>query len=227
MTDALIRIGYRGGTVEVARLKPDASSFAVVGPQTSGEVGRTYFLLGVDHILGGRDHLLFVFALTLLIRNGWTLVKTITAFTVAHSITLAGASLGCFSRPQRPVKPTIALSIAFVASELIKIRPDERRLSERYPWVVAFLFGLLHCFGFAGALNEIGLPQSEVTLSLLAFNLGVGAGQLGFVAMVLIVLKAAGALFPMPRTLARQGAAYMVGTAAMLWLIPRIAGLAT
>ncbi|MFS2176876.1 HupE/UreJ family protein [Rhizobium pisi] len=226
MTEALVRIEYVNGETEVVRLMPDAPSFVVAGALTTLEVARTYFSLGVDHILSGFDHLLFVLALMLLIRNRWTLLETITAFTAAHSITLAGASLGYFSLPQKPVEATIALSIAFVASELIKMKPGERRLSESYPWVVAFVFGLLHGFGFAGALKEIGLPQSDVPLSLLMFNLGVEAGQLIFVAAVLVVLRAAGALSTIQPAPARQFGAYIIGTAAMLWLVSRIAGLA-
>ncbi len=225
MTEALVRIEYENGDTEVVRLMPDAPSFTVAGAQTSIEVAQTYFLLGIDHILSGLDHLLFVLALMLLIRDRWMLVKTITAFTVAHSITLAGASLGYFSLPQKPVEATIALSIAFVASELIKMKPSERRLSESYPWVVALAFGLLHGFGFAGALMEIGLPQSDVPLSLLTFNLGVEAGQLIFVAAVLVVLRAAGTLSMIRPAPARQFGAYIIGTAAMLWLVSRIAGL--
>jgi hydrogenase/urease accessory protein HupE len=227
MTDALVRIEYATGDTEVARLLPEAPTFVAVGTQTGLEVARTYFLLGVDHILSGLDHLLFVLALMLLIRDRWMLVKTITAFTVAHSITLAGASLGYFSLPQAPVEATIALSIAFVASELVKTKPDERRLSEGYPWIVAFAFGLLHGFGFAGALKEVGLPRSDVPLSLLTFNLGVEAGQLIFVTGALILLKAAGALVRIPPAPARLISAYAIGTAAMLWLVPRVAGLAT
>ncbi|MBB4440674.1 MULTISPECIES: HupE/UreJ family protein [Rhizobium] len=226
MTEALVRIEYENGDTEVVRLMPDAPSFTAAGAQTSFEFARTYFLLGVDHILSGLDHLLFVLAIMLLIRDRWMLVKTITAFTIAHSITLAGASLGYFSLPQKPVEATIALSIAFVASELIKMKPGERRLSESYPWVVAFAFGLLHGFGFAGALMEIGLPQSDVPLSLLTFNLGVEAGQLIFVAAALVVLRAAGALSTIEPAPARQFGAYIIGTAAMLWLVSRIAGLA-
>lgn len=226
MTEALVRIEYESGDTEVVRLLPDAPSFVAAGAQTSLEVAQTYFLLGVDHILSGLDHLLFVLALMLLIRDRWMLVKTITAFTVAHSITLAGASLGYFSLPQKPVEATIALSIAFVASELIKMKPGERRLSESYPWVVAFAFGLLHGFGFAGALKEIGLPQSDMPLSLLTFNLGVEAGQLVFVGAVLTATWIASAVVLVRPALMRLGAAYMIGTAAMVWLIPRIASLA-
>jgi hydrogenase/urease accessory protein HupE len=222
MTDALVRIEYLDGSPEIVRLKPESPSFVVKGAQTGWEVTHTYFRLGVDHILSGLDHLLFVFALILLIRDRWMLIKTITAFTLAHSITLAGASLGYFSLPQKPVEATIALSIAFVASELIKIKPGERRLSEAYPWVVAFAFGLLHGFGFAGALKEIGLPQSDVPLALLTFNLGVEAGQLLFVATVLVLFMCVNAVVKVPLAPARLSAAYLIGTAAMLWFVARL-----
>ncbi|MEW9808262.1 HupE/UreJ family protein [Mesorhizobium sp. ZMM04-5] len=225
MTDVLVRIEYATGDAEVKRLLPDSPSFVAAGTQTGLEVAGTYFLLGVDHILSGLDHLLFVLALMLLIRDRWMLLKTITAFTIAHSITLAGAALGYFSLPQAPVEATIALSIAFVASELVKSRPGERRLSEAYPWVVAFAFGLLHGFGFAGALKEIGLPQSDVPLSLLTFNLGVEAGQLIFVAGALVLWKAVQALAELPIERLRLFGAYAIGTAAMVWLVPRLAAL--
>lgn len=225
LTEALVRIEYATGDIEVARLLPDRPRFVAAGTQTSIEVARTYFLFGVDHILSGFDHLLFVLALILLIRNRWMLLKTITAFTIAHSITLAGASLGYFSLPQRPVEATIALSIAFVARELAKTKPGERRLSESYPWLVAFAFGLLHGFGFAGALKETGLPQSDVPLSLLTFNLGVEAGQLIFVAAILVLFRIGAALVALPPAPTRRLGAYVIGTASMLWLVPRIAGL--
>ncbi|RUW51506.1 HupE/UreJ family protein [Mesorhizobium sp. M8A.F.Ca.ET.208.01.1.1] len=224
LTDALIHITYRDGTTEIARLKPDMPSTVIKGAQASFEVAETYFRLGVDHILSGIDHLLFVLALMLLIHNRWTLVKTITAFTIAHSITLAGAALGYFSLPQKPVEATIALSIAFVASELTKIKPAERRLSETYPWMVAFAFGLLHGFGFAGALKEIGLPQVDVPLALLTFNLGVEAGQMLFVAAVLIAFRIVTTLITIPIVAARSTAAYLIGTMAAGWLITRLAG---
>lgn len=222
VTDALARIQYRDGSVEIARLTPESPAFTVKGAQPTWEVARTYFLLGVDHILSGFDHLLFILALVLLILDRWMLLKTITAFTVAHSLTLTGAALGYFSLPQKPVEATIALSIAFVASELIKMRPDERRLSEAYPWVVAFTFGLLHGFGFAGALKEIGLPHSDVPIALFTFNVGVEAGQLLFVAAVLVGLKATTALVNVPIVPARLVAAYVIGTAATIWLVARL-----
>lgn len=223
LTDVLTRIGYADGTSEVSRLTPERPSFAVTGKMDWRATAATYFMLGVEHILTGFDHLLFILALMLLINNRWMLLKTITAFTLAHSITLGGAALGYFSLPQKPVEAAIALSIAFVASELIKMKPGERRLSEAYPWLVAFTFGLLHGFGFAGALKEIGLPQADVPLALLTFNLGVEAGQLLFVGFVLLVAAALTFLVRRPVAGARTLAAYLIGISAMYWLIERLA----
>jgi hydrogenase/urease accessory protein HupE len=223
LTDVLVRIAWQDGSVEVARLTPDAPEFVAKGIQTGWEVAGTYFRLGVDHILSGLDHLLFVFALILLIRDRWMLVKTITAFTVAHSITLAGATLGLFNLPSKPVEAAIALSIVFLAVELVKSKAEELRLSERLPWLVAFAFGLMHGFGFAGALMETGLPQSDVPLALLTFNLGVEAGQLLFVAVVLLTFRASRAIVTVPQPTLRLVAAYGIGTASMFWLISRVA----
>lgn len=225
LTDVLVRVASVDGATQVARLTPEMPSLAITASQTTYEVAHTYFLLGVEHILLGFDHLVFVFALMLLIRDRWMLVKTITAFTVAHSITLAGASLGIVSLPQKPVEAAVALSIAFVASELARSRSGQRRLSETYPWIVAFAFGLLHGFGFAGALKEIGLPQSDVALALLTFNLGVEAGQLLFVATIFLAARALSAVVAIPFGPVRMMASYMIGTMSMLWLITRIESL--
>ncbi|MGB7858149.1 MAG: HupE/UreJ family protein [Pseudolabrys sp.] len=222
VSDALARIEYRDGTKQIARLTPEKLTLLVASGQSWLEVAKAYFLLGVDHILTGFDHLLFVLALILLIHDRWMLVKTVTAFTIAHSITLAGATLGYISLPQKPVEATIALSIAFVASELVKARSGERRLSEDYPWIVAFIFGLLHGFGFAGALKEAGLPQTDISLALLTFNLGVEAGQLMFIAAALVVFRAAGMLLTVPIAPARIAAAYLIGTTSMVWLVARL-----
>jgi len=221
VTDALARIEYRDGTKQIARFTPEKPTLLVASGQSGLEVAETYFLLGVDHILTGFDHLLFVLALLLLIHDRWMLVKTVTAFTIAHSITLAGATLGYISLPQKPVEATIALSIAFVASELVKARSGERRLSEDYPWIVAFVFGLLHGFGFAGALKETGLPQTDISLALLTFNLGVEAGQLTFIAAALVAFRAASILVTVPIAPARLSAAYLIGTTSMVWLVAR------
>ena len=226
LTDVLVRIEHVDGSVEIARLTPESSGFEVVGAQSASAVAWTYFVMGTDHILLGLDHLAFVFALILLIRDRWMLVKTITAFTLAHSVTLAGVTLGFFSLPQKPVEATIALSIAFVARELVLAKPGETRTSERFPWLVAFAFGLLHGFGFAGALRETGLPQTDVPLALLTFNLGVEAGQLAFVVAVLFSFHAFQAYSGMPSSFPRRAAAYGIGTISMLWLLSRLAGFA-
>lgn len=222
MTDALTHITFLNGATEIARLKPDRPSFTVAGQQTTLEVAATYFLLGVEHILGGFDHLLFVLALILLIHEPRQLVKTVTAFTVAHSITLAAAALGYVSLPQPPVEVAIALSIAFVASEILKADRQAPRLSEIYTWVVAFAFGLLHGFGFAGALKEIGLPHSDVPMALLTFNLGVEAGQLMFIAAMLAIFGIAKVMIGTIPSFSRAVAAYAIGITATFWLISRL-----
>lgn len=226
LTDVLARLSWVDGSVEVERLRPDKPSLVIRGGQSILEVARTYFVLGVGHILGGIDHLLFILALMLLIRDPWTLVKTITAFTIAHSITLTGAALGYFSLPQAPVEAVIALSIAFVARELLLMKPGEQRLSEASPWIVAFAFGLLHGFGFAGALKEIGLPQRDVPLALFTFNLGVEAGQLIFVGGMVVIYRLAASASPLPLRQMRGLAAYGIGAAAMFWLVTRLAVIA-
>ncbi len=222
VTDVLVRIEYMGGSTEFVRLGPISPSYKIAGPQTTADVARTYTFLGIEHILTSLDHLLFVLALILLISDHWRLIKTITAFTVAHSITLAGAALGYLSLPQKPVEATIALSIAFLASELIKISPGKKRLSETYPWFVSFSFGLLHGFGFAGALKDIGLPHMDVPLALLTFNLGVEAGQLIFVLAVVTGMTAARQIFVVPPIPARKAAGYLIGTTSVVWLISRL-----
>lgn len=225
-TDVLVRLEHAGSILEAARLTPTAPAFTVKGVQSTGSIGWSYFLLGVDHILTGIDHLLFVLALVLLVPGKWQLVKTVTAFTVAHSITLAGASLGLFNLPQRPVEAVIALSIVFVAAEVLKAQPGQIRLSQRFPWMVAFAFGLLHGFGFAGALAEIGLPQSDVPLALLAFNLGVEAGQLLFIGAILAGVAGIRQMAGFPLRWTRVAAAYEIGILATFWLIERLAGFA-
>ncbi|MEZ5821641.1 MAG: HupE/UreJ family protein [Xanthobacteraceae bacterium] len=221
--ETLAHITYVDGSTQVARLTPDATSLVATGAQTRLDVARTYFLLGVDHILTGFDHLLFVFTLVLLIKDRWTLLKTITAFTLAHSITLAGASLGYISLHQQPVEAAIALSIAFTARELVHDRDEDKSLARRAPWVLAFAFGLLHGFGFAGALKEIGLPANETPLALLTFNVGVETGQLIFVAAILLILRAISTLFDPLTATPLRAVAYLIGTVSMVWFISRAA----
>jgi hydrogenase/urease accessory protein HupE len=223
MTDALVRAELADGTSWVARLTPQAPEIAIPLRQGAGEVAATYLELGVEHILLGVDHLLFVLALLLVTDGTSRLVKTVTAFTVAHSITLALATLGLVHVPPAPVEAVIALSIVFVAAEIVRSRRGEAGLTARSPWIVAFTFGLLHGFGFAGALSEIGLPQGQIPLALLLFNVGVEAGQLVFVAAVLAyVALARRARLALPRW-AEPAPAYAIGSVAMFWVLERVA----
>jgi len=223
-TDVLVRIGHLGGTTQAARLSPDSPSLVVAAAPTALDTAWTYFLLGVEHILFGFDHLLFVLALLLLIRNLRTLIETITAFTVAHSITLAVAALGWSRIPQPPVEAVIALSIIVVASEVVRAERGKTDLSIRYPWAIAFLFGLLHGLGFGGALRDIGLPQVDVPLALFTFNVGVEVGQLIFVTAVLALSAAFRALVKVSLPHVRITTAYGIGGISAFWVIERIAG---
>jgi hydrogenase/urease accessory protein HupE len=224
MTDVLVRIERSDGTTLVTRLSPAEPSFVVEASPSAMKVAGTYAGLGVEHILLGIDHLLFVLALLILVEGRRRLVGTITAFTVAHSLTLGAATLGFVSVPQTPVEAIIALSIVFVASEIIRARQGNPGLAQRWPWIVAFTFGLLHGFGFAGALTEIGLPAQAVPLALLFFNVGVEAGQLLFIAAVGVVIVAARRLaLPQPAW-AWRVPAYGIGAVAAFWTIERVAG---
>lgn len=221
-TDALLRVAPLGRPVQTERLIPGNSSYTVSTVPDGWQVARTYFVIGVEHILGGFDHLLFVIALVLLLQRGRAVVAAATAFTLAHSITLAGTTLGLFGLPQAPVEASIALSIVFLAVEIVKAKPGEPRLSERVPWVVAFLFGLLHGFGFAGALREIGLPETDVPVALLTFNLGVEAGQLMIIAATMAVLAALARFALKARRPAIIASTYLIGAVASFWFIERI-----
>lgn len=221
-TDVIARVSLMDGSVQVARLTPDLPRFTVSASPTWVDTAHTYFLLGLMHILFGYDHLLFVFALLLLIRDPWMLVKTITAFTLAHSITLAAAALGWASVPQSPIEAVIALSIVFVAAEIVRPPGGKTDLASRAPWLVAFVFGLLHGFGFGGALNEIGLPQTDVPLALLTFNLGVEAGQLAFIAAVLAVKFLLDQLLQLELPWLRFVTGYGIGCIAAFWFAERI-----
>jgi hydrogenase/urease accessory protein HupE len=221
-TDVLVRIEFLDGRVQTALVKPVASWVDVQGPRPALAVAADYFVLGVEHILLGVDHLLFVLGLLLIVRGAGALVRTITAFTVAHSITLGLAALGFVYVPQPPVEAVIALSILFLAGELARQHRGQPGLTARYPWLIAFSFGLLHGFGFAGALAKVGLPQSDIPLALLMFNIGVEAGQLMFVAAVFGLLWLAGrAAVSLPRRL-RNAPGYAIGSVAAFWLIERV-----
>jgi hydrogenase/urease accessory protein HupE len=277
MTDALVRVEYIDGSMWVKRLTPAGPAAEIPEEQGGWGVAGEYLTLGIEHILLGIDHLLFVLALLLVSPGMWQLVKTVTAFTLAHSVTLGLATFGFVHVPQAPVEAVIALSIVFVASEIVRmhgIMPhrspisqsgdfvtakqtqiplnphlakkevesrSERTLTARAPWIVAFTFGLLHGFGFAGALSEVGLPQGHIPVALLFFNLGVEAGQLLFIASVLALLwLVRDALSKMrdsgyeigEKSLASRIAnldsrialvpAYAIGSVAMFWVLQRL-----
>ncbi|HZF28775.1 MAG TPA: HupE/UreJ family protein [Gammaproteobacteria bacterium] len=228
-TDVLVRVDYLDGTATNERLTPSAPSVVIPERPSAFEVVRTYTALGVEHILLGVDHLLFVLALLLLVRGVGRLVATVTAFTVAHSVTLAAATLGFVHVPPAPVEAVIALSILFLASELARRRlaapgaaaDAAADLTARFPWIVAFSFGLLHGFGFAGALSEVGVPARAVPLALLFFNVGVEIGQVAFIAAVLaagwLIRRAAAA----PPVWWPRAAAYGIGSVAAFWVVER------
>jgi len=225
-TDVLLRIDYLDGTASNQRLTPSTPTVTIPDRPSALEVVRTYLVLGVEHILLGVDHLLFVLALLLIVKGVGRLVATVTAFTVAHSITLGAATLGFLHVPSAPVEAVIALSILFLASELARQRTgggaaESANLTQRFPWVMAFSFGLLHGFGFAGALSEVGMPQQAVPLALLFFNVGVELGQLLFIAAVfgfawLVRLSAVRVPAFWPRAVA-----YGVGSVSAFWVVER------
>jgi hydrogenase/urease accessory protein HupE len=219
LTDVLVRIERADGTAQVARVLPRAPRLRVESAPDATGVARTYLGLGVGHVLGGADHLLFLLALLWLARGGRSLFAAVSAFTVAHTLTLAAAALGFVRVAPQPVEAAIALSVAFLARE---IAVGERG-GMRRPWLVAFAFGLLHGFGFAGALREVGLPERAIPLALLCFNVGVELGQLVFAAAVAAPAVAALRLLPSRRW--REALpAYGIGAPAAYWTITRVAG---
>ena len=223
-SDMLVRVAQLGEPVQALRLTAAEPRATIAARPDRTQVLRSYFVIGVEHILLGWDHLLFVIALVLLLRRWRPVVLTATAFTVAHSITLAGASLGLLGMPQRPVEALIALSIVFLALEIVRLRAGRTSWTLRFPWAIAFAFGLLHGFGFAGALASIGLPEGEIAVALLAFNLGVEAGQLLVVAVTLALLAALERLARPAMTPALRLAAYGIGITGSYWLIDRVVG---
>jgi hydrogenase/urease accessory protein HupE len=233
-TGVLVRIEYLGGATQTERLSPTKTTFVVQAVPGTWEVAKTYLRLGIEHILFGFDHLLFVLALVILVRDWRRVALAVTAFTIAHSITLVAATLGLINVPGPPVEAAIALSIMLVAVEIVNARRGIPSLTARWPWLVAFCFGLLHGFGFAGALAEVGLPHHAILIALLFFNLGVEIGQLVFVAAVLalgelfrraIALRLEHAVVQRMVNWLDVTAAYAIGALAAYWLIDRTAAL--
>lgn len=223
MIDVLVNVEYLNGEKTSLMLKPDANEGKFPGATTKWNVIRTYTIFGVEHIWFGIDHLLFVLALIIITRGFARIIKTITAFTLAHSITLSLAVLGFVNFPGPPVEAVIALSIVFLAMEILKNQQGHQTLTGKYPWLVAFTFGLLHGLGFAGALADVGLPQTEIPLALAFFNIGVELGQIVFVLVVAMILSLVSIRKTWPLAF-KKVSAYVIGSVAAFWLIDRIAG---
>ncbi len=221
VTDVLVRIYYIEGVEETHLLRP-ASASAVVGGVPSGmERIIAYLQLGIQHILMGIDHLLFVLGLLLIVKSRWMLLKTITSFTLAHSITLGIATLGYASVPLPPLNVVIALSILFLGPEIVRSWRGGTSLTIRHPWVVAFAFGLLHGFGFATGLTNLGLREAEIPLALLLFNLGVELGQIAFVMLIIFLERSFRTLeIHWPRWV-QLAPGYTVGSLGAYWTIQR------
>jgi hydrogenase/urease accessory protein HupE len=220
--DVLVNINLLDGEKHTLLLQPKALSATIPRSPSIWNVALSYTRLGVEHILLGSDHLLFVASLMLIV-SGWRmLVKTITAFTVAHSITLALVALGVITLPPQPVEVLIALSIMLVCVEAVRQRRGGTSLTIEWPWLVAFAFGLLHGFGFAGALLDIGLPRADTPTALLFFNVGVELGQLVFIALMLALVAGAARLLTVPRRQAALAASYGMGSIAAFWVFDRL-----
>ncbi len=224
ITDVLVRVSRLDGSLTTTLVHPAQPWIDIAGTPGMLSVAGAFLVHGIQHILGGVDHLLFVFGLLLLVSNGWMLVKTITAFTLAHSITLVLAALDAVRLPGPPVEATIALSILLLAVEIARKNRGETSFTIQWPWVVAFCFGLLHGFGFAGALAQIGLPQRDLPLALFTFNVGVEIGQLMFVAAALSI-RTLLLHCRLPRSAllyAQPVASYGLGTLAAFWFFERV-----
>lgn len=230
MSAVLIRLLPLGGEARSYTLTTASPVVSILGAgapawQTWAEIAGTYVNIGIDHILLGADHLLFVLGLIWIVPGGWRLVRTITAFTVGHSVSLAAAGYGVLGVPERPLNAAIALSIVFVGVEIANLRRGRAGLAARYPWAIALGFGLVHGVGFAGALSALGIERALLFPALLSFNVGVEIGQLAFVLLVLGLMwghRRLGASLP------RWGdalPAYAIGTIASFWFLGRMARL--
>jgi hydrogenase/urease accessory protein HupE len=225
ITDVVVRAELLDGRSWMAVARPSQPWVEIDATRSVWAVAVDFLKEGVWHILSGWDHLLFVFGLLLIVRTPLMLVKTITAFTVAHSITLAAATLGYVEPPAQPIEAGIALSILFLGVEVVRRQRGETSFTIQNPWVVAFVFGLLHGFGFASAMSAAGLPPAEVPLALVSFNVGVEIGQLAFVGVVLVLagsVRQLGIVWPRR---AEFVPAYLMGSLDAFWLVQRLASM--
>jgi len=221
-TDILLRIRLADGIEHSAILNASHLSFTIPEQPSRSEVAVSYWQMGTIHILQGFDHLLFLLTLLLIVQGIWPLLKTVTAFTLAHSLTLVLATLGLVNLPSAPTEAVIALSIMLLAVEVVHKNRGAYTFSERFPWLIAFTFGLVHGLGFAGALSEIGIPQNELPLSLLMFNLGVETGQVLFVVAVSLLLTALQRYQARSSQILTRAAPYVIGSVAAFWTFTRV-----
>lgn len=223
ITDVLVRVEMLDGRSWTTIIHPSQPWVEITAAQTRSQVMGSFIVQGIRHILFGADHMLFVLGLLLIVKDRWMLLKTITAFTVAHSITLAIATLGYAEAPVLPLNAAIALSILFLGPEIVRSWRGETSFTIRHPWVVAFAFGLLHGFGFASALTSAGLPKAELPVALLSFNVGVEIGQLSFVALILLLERAFRILQVRWPRWAEALPGYAVGSLGAFWTVQRLA----
>lgn len=223
ITDVFVRVTRLDGSEASLVVRPTQPVAVLRGERSWVESSSEYIMLGFNHILMGIDHLLFVLGLLIIVKSRRMLIKTITAFTVAHSITLAIATLGYANVPSPPLNAAIALSILFLGPEIARVWRGETSFTIRHPWVVAFGFGLLHGFGFASGLSTVGMPTAEIPLALLMFNIGVEIGQLLFVLLMLLIYRALKILaFYWPRWVEFMPG-YAIGSLGAFWTIQRTA----
>ena len=223
ITDVVVHVEMLDGRKWTTIIHPSQPWVEIAASQTWLGVTGTYLVEGIRHILFGADHLLFVLGLLLIVKDRWMLLKTVTAFTVAHSITLATATLGYANAPMLPLNAAIALSILFLGPEIVRSWRGETSFTIRHPWVVAFAFGLLHGFGFATALTSAGLPHAELPLALLSFNVGVEIGQLSFVILIVLLERSFRILEIRWHQVVRLLPGYTVGSLGAFWTIQRVA----
>jgi hypothetical protein len=223
IADVLVRVQMRDGTASTTLVRPSQAWIEITASRGPLTVVGAYILHGIQHISFGVDHLLFVLGLLLIVKDRWMLLKTVTAFTVAHSITLAIATFGYADAPVVPLNAAIALSILFLGPEIVSSWRGETSLTIRQPWLVAFLFGLLHGFGFAGALTGAGLPRQDLPLALLSFNVGVEIGQVAFVVLIILLERSFRQLEIRWARWAQVLPGYVVGSLGAFWTIQRVA----
>jgi hydrogenase/urease accessory protein HupE len=221
ITDVYVRTTRLDGSQVSQVVRPTQPFAELRGERPWHESSREYLVLGFNHILMGIDHLLFVLGLLIIVQGRRMLIKTITAFTVAHSITLAIATLGYATVPGPPLNAAIALSILFLGPEIVRVWRGQTSFTIRHPWVVAFGFGLLHGFGFASGLSTVGMPNAEIPLALLMFNIGVEIGQIAFVVVMLLIHRGLQVLhFRWPRWV-DFAPGYAIGSLGAMWTIQR------